>query len=90
MGGIYKSQQWQKGPSNILTLNGRAREAALEIPVEEMTAETGINKLLEVLDELCLKGEVSLAYELMSLLKNLLDQLLWQSMIYYSFWKTSQ
>ena len=46
-----------------------------------MAAETGINKLLEVLDELCLKGEVSLAYELMSLLKNLLDQLLLQSMI---------
>ena len=41
-----------------------------------MTAETGVNKLLEVLDELYLKGEVSLAYELMRLLKNLLDQFL--------------
>ena len=57
-------------------LHGQAREAALEIPVEEMTAETGVNKLLEVLDELYLKGEVSLAYELMRLLKNLLDQFL--------------
>ena len=47
----------------FLTLNGQPREAALEIPAEELTAETGINKLLEVLDELYLKDEVSLAYE---------------------------
>ena len=53
----------KKGPAIFLALNGQAREAALEIPVEELTAETGINKLLEVLDELYLKDEVSLAYE---------------------------
>ena len=53
----------KKGPATFLTLNRQAREAALEIPVEELTAETGVNKLLEVLDELYLKDEVSLAYD---------------------------
>ena len=53
----------KKGPAIFLTLNVQAREAALEIPVEELTAETNLNKLLEVLDELYLKDEVSLAYE---------------------------
>ena len=53
----------KKGPAIFLTLNVQAREAALEIPVEELTAETNLNKLLEVLDELYLKAEVSLAYE---------------------------
>ena len=53
----------KKGLAIFLTLNGQAREAALEITVEELTAETGVNKLLEVLDELYLKDEVSLAYE---------------------------
>ena len=38
-------------------VNGQARQAALEIPVEELTVRTGANKLLEILDE------VSLAYE---------------------------
>ena len=47
----------------FLMLNGQSREAALKIPAEELTAETGVNKLLEVLDELYLKDEVSLAYE---------------------------
>ena len=47
----------------FLMLNGQSREAALKIPAEELTAETGVNKLLEVLDELYLKGAVSLAYE---------------------------
>ena len=63
MGGIYKSQRWKRGPAIFLTSNGQAREAALEIPVKELTAETGVNKLSEVLDERYLKGEVSLAYE---------------------------
>ena len=53
-------------------LNGQAREADLEIPVEELTAETGVNKLLEVLDELKFLWLMTL----MRLLKNLLDQLL--------------
>ena len=47
----------KKGPAIFLTVNGQARQAALEIPVEELTVRTGVNKLLEILDE------VSLAYE---------------------------
>ena len=57
------SKNEKKGPATFLMLNGQAREAALKIPIEELTAETGINKLLEVLNELYLKDEVSLAYE---------------------------
>ena len=53
----------KKSPAIFLTLNRQAREEALKIPVEELTAETGVNKLLEVLDEIYLKYEVSLAYE---------------------------
>ena len=49
----------KKGQAIFLTLNGQAREAALEISVEELTADTGVNKLLKVLDELYLKDEVS-------------------------------
>ena len=53
----------KKSPATILTLNGLVREAALEIAVEELTTETDINKLLEVLDELYLKDEFPLVYE---------------------------
>ena len=53
----------KKGPAIFLMLNGQAREAALKIPIEELTAETGVNKLFQVLNELYLKDEVSLAYE---------------------------
>ena len=63
MGGIYKSQRWKKGPRNIFNIEWRRQGGSLEIPIEELTAETGVNKLLEVLDELYLKDEVSLAYE---------------------------
>ena len=58
-------------------LNGQSREAALKIPAEELTAETGVNKLLEVLDELYLKDAVSLAYEAYEAF----EKDIWQSMI---------
>ena len=53
----------KKGPAIFLMLNGQAREAALKIPIEELRVETGVNKLLEVLNEFYLNDEVSLAYE---------------------------
>lgn len=46
-----------------LSLTGKAREAALEIPAENLNSDDGVDKLLEKLDQLFKKDTIDSAYE---------------------------
>lgn len=46
-----------------LALSGRARETAMEIPVDDLNKDTGMNTLLTKLDDLFLKEEKDQVYE---------------------------
>ena len=52
----------KQGPAICLSLTGKAREAALELLVEDLSSETGVVQLLAQLDELYLNDKVQLAY----------------------------
>lgn len=45
-----------------LALSGRARETAMEIPVDDLNADTGMTTLLAKLDDLFLKEEKDRIY----------------------------
>ena len=47
----------------VLALSGRAREAAMEIPVDDLNKDSGMKTLLAKLDNLFLKEEKDLIYE---------------------------
>ena len=68
----YEIQIWEKftsyekkkrGPALFLSLTGSARDAAREIPLEEIDKDDGMSKLLTKLDELYLKDENNTAFE---------------------------
>ena len=52
----------KQGPAICLSLTGKAREAALELSVENLNSDTGVVQLLAKLDELYLKDKDQLAY----------------------------
>lgn len=52
----------QQASELILSLSGKAREAALELDVNEVHAEDGVDKVLKKLDGLYLKDENQLIY----------------------------
>lgn len=47
----------------ILSLSGRVRETGMEIPVDDLNKDTGMNTLLAKLDNLFLKEEKDRAYD---------------------------
>ena len=53
----------KQGPAIFLTLEGRAREAVLELEVKAISAETGVKAITDKLDSLYLKDKVQSAYE---------------------------
>ena len=63
---------WQKftdikkenhGSGLFLTLEGKAREAALELPLDSIASENGVKNIIAKLDTLFLKDKVQTAYE---------------------------
>lgn len=52
----------KQGPSLYLSLKGKAREAALEIDIDEIKKETGVQTILEQLDKLYLQDTNQSAY----------------------------
>ena len=53
----------KQAPAIFLTFTRQAKEAALEIDIEKLTAEDGVKHLIAALDMLFLQDEVCLAYE---------------------------
>ena len=53
----------KQGPAIFLTLEGKAKEAALELDVAKISSDTGVAELLKKLDELYLADKVQTAYE---------------------------
>ena len=51
----------KQGPAICSSLTGKAREAALELSVENLNNDTGVVQLLAKLDELYLKDKDQLA-----------------------------
>ena len=52
----------KQGPAICLSLTGKAREAALELSVENFSSDTGVVQLLAKLDELYLKDKDQLPH----------------------------
>ena len=52
----------KQGPAIFLTLQGKAREAALEIKIKDLTDDQGVKKLIEKLDSLYLEDINKSAY----------------------------
>ena len=57
-----KIDKKEQGPALALSLTGNAREAALEMPLEELNADDGADKLITKLDGLFLKDEHQRTY----------------------------
>ena len=53
----------KQAPAIFLTLTGQAREAILNLEVNVLTAEDGVDKLIQELDKLYAKDETCTAYE---------------------------
>ena len=53
----------KQGPAIFLTLEGKAREAVLELPIEKISADNGVESIVEHLDKLYLKDKAQSAYE---------------------------
>ena len=53
----------KQGPAIFLTLEGKAREAVLELDVENISGESGIDNIIKKLDSLYKKDTVQVAYE---------------------------
>ena len=48
----------KQGPAVVLTLEGEAQQAALEISSEDLSSNTGVNKIIERLDTIYKKDEL--------------------------------
>lgn len=53
----------KQGPAVLLSLKGRAREAALELEIKDLSEETGLDLIIMKLDTLFAKDKDELAYE---------------------------
>ena len=53
----------KQGPAIFLSLEGRAREAVLELQVKQIIDKDGVSKIINKLDELYLKDKTQSAYE---------------------------
>ena len=53
----------KQGPAIFLTLEGKAREAILELDVSQISSEDGVKKVTDKLDTLYSKDKVQTAYE---------------------------
>ena len=53
----------KQAPAIFLTLEGKAREAVLELPVEKLNCDDGVKNLINQLNKLYLKDKTQLAYE---------------------------
>ena len=53
----------KQGPAIVLTLTGRKREVAMELSAEELSAEDGLNKVLNVLSKAFAKEKCDALYE---------------------------
>ena len=53
----------KQGPAIFLTLEGQAREAALELDVARISEKTGVQNIIEKLDSLFLKDKTQSAFE---------------------------
>ena len=63
----------KQGPAIFLSLEGRAREAVLELQVKQISDKDGVSKIINKLDELYLKDKTQSAYEAYDALKALND-----------------
>ena len=53
----------KQGPAIFLTLEGKAREAVLELEVDDISSQTGVDKIIEKLDTLYQKDKAQTAFE---------------------------
>ena len=53
----------KQGLAILLSLEGKAREAALELEVDELNKDDGVSKVLAQLDKLYLKDKLQLSYQ---------------------------
>ena len=53
----------KQGPAIFLTLEGKAREAVLELDVEKLSSQDGVKNVLEKLDSLYAQDKIQVAYE---------------------------
>ena len=53
----------KQGPAVFLSLEGRAREAVLELPVATISSDTGVAEIITKLNGLYLKDKAQSAYE---------------------------
>ena len=53
----------KRAPAIFLTLMGQAHDAVLEMDIEKLTGDDGVDELLKTLDVLYLRDECTLAYE---------------------------
>ena len=53
----------KQGPAIVLTLTGRKREVAMELSAEELSAEDGLNKVLNVLSKAFAEEKCYALYE---------------------------
>ena len=53
----------KQGPAIFLTLEGRAREAVLELEIAKISSKDGVNNIIEKLDSLYLKDKTQSAFE---------------------------
>ena len=53
----------QQGPAIALSLTGKAREAVLELPMEDIKSETGVERILTELSKIYKRDTVETAYE---------------------------
>ena len=66
----------KQAPAIVMSLNGSAKEAALEMEIETLNSDEGVAELFKVLDGLYLKDENQRKYYHLNLLNSLKDPLL--------------
>ena len=54
---VSKIDKKEQAPAVVLSLEGRARDAALELEITDLNADDGLTKLVQSLDGLFLKDE---------------------------------
>ena len=53
----------KQGPAIFLTLEGKAREAILDLDISLLKGNSGVKNIVTVLDKLYLKDKLQMAYE---------------------------
>ena len=59
----YPGKEKKQGLAIFLSLEGKAREAVLELEVEQLNDDNGVAKVLAQLDKLYLKDKLQLSFQ---------------------------